>query len=136
MGEQKTTCVQQVLIEYLHRSGATRVIKGISKSHSLKQNRVQRLFGSGRFWNNQPHAYNGSGCIPSSLQRYKGCCNALKLDSGTKFSQKWFDFEGFFVLDGFGTINHTHTTGPDVFLHCSGAAKVIEGISQSLLAKA
>jgi hypothetical protein len=136
IGEQKTTHVQQVLIEYLHRSGATRVIEGISISHSLKQNRVQWLFGSGRFWNDQPHAYNGYGCIPPSPQRYEGRCNTLKLDRGTKFSQKWFDFEGFFALDGFGTINHTRTTGPVVFLHRSGATKVIEGISQSLLAKA
>ena len=60
----------------------------------------------------------------------------LKLDRGTKFSQKWFDFEDFFVLDGFGTINHTRTTGPVVFLQRSGATKVIAGISQSLLAKA
>ncbi len=136
IGEQKTTRVQQVLIEYLHLAGTTRVIKGISISHSLKQNWVQRLFGSGRFWNNQPHAYNGSGCIPPSLQCYGGCCHALKLDSGTKFSQKWFDLEGFVALDGFETINHTCTTGPVVFLHCSGAMKVIGIISISLLAKA
>ncbi len=80
--------------------------------------------------------YNGSGCIPPLLQRYEGHCNALKLDSGTKFSQKWFDFEGFVALDGFGTINHTRTTGPNVFLHRSGATKVIKIISISLLAKA
>ena len=53
-----------------------------------------------------------------------------------QFSQNWIDFEGFFVLDGFGTINHTSTTGPVIFLHRSGATKVIKGISQSLLAKA
>ena len=28
--------------------------------------------------------------------------------------------EGFLVLDGYGTINHMRTTGPVVFLHCSG----------------
>ncbi len=28
--------------------------------------------GSGWFWNNQPHAYNRSGCIPPSLRRYEG----------------------------------------------------------------
>ena len=39
------------------------------------------------------------------------------------------------VLDGFGTINHMRTTGPVVFLHCSGATKVIEGISISHLLK-
>jgi hypothetical protein len=53
-----------------------------------------------------------------------------------QFSQNWIDFKGFFVLDGFGTINHMRTTGPVVSLHCSGATKVIEGISKSLLAKA
>ena len=42
-----------------------------------------------------------------------------------QFSQNWIDFEGFFALDGFGTINHTHTTGPVVFLHRSSATKVI-----------
>jgi hypothetical protein len=53
-----------------------------------------------------------------------------------QFSQNWIDFEGFLVLDSFGMINHTHTTSPVVFLHRSGATKVIEGISHSLLAKA
>jgi hypothetical protein len=53
-----------------------------------------------------------------------------------QFSQNWIGFKGFLVLDGFGTINHTRTTGPVVFLHRSGATKVIEGTPKSLLAKA
>ena len=85
--------------------------KAFQKTYWLKLDRVQRLFGSGRFWNDQPHAYNGSGCIPPSLQSYKGCCNALKLDRGTK--------------------DHTLTTCPVVFLNGFGATKVIKGISKS-----
>ena len=33
------------------------------------------------FGTDQPHAYNGSGCIPPTLWRYEGRCNALKLDT-------------------------------------------------------
>jgi len=35
-------------------------------------------------------------------------------------------FEGFSVRDGFGMINHTRTMGLVVFLHRSGATKLIE----------
>ena len=57
----------------------------------LNLDRVQRLFGSGWFWNDQPHAYNRSGCIPPSLQCYKGHCNALNLDRIQRlFGSGWF----------------------------------------------
>jgi len=43
-----------------------------------KLDRLQRLFGSGRFWNDQPHAYNRSGCIPLLLRRFEGRRNAFQ----------------------------------------------------------
>ncbi len=64
----------------IHRSGAMKVVKGISKSNSQKLDSVQRPLGSARFWNNQPHAYNGSSCIPPSLQRYEGCRKKYRFD--------------------------------------------------------
>ncbi len=109
--ERSTTLVQRVRLYSSIAPALRRSSKALQKAYWLKLDRVQRLFGSGRFWNNQPHAYNGSGCIPSSLQRYEGHCNALKLDRGTK--------------------DHTLTTGPVVFLHRSSATKVVKGISKS-----
>jgi hypothetical protein len=113
--EWSTTRVQRVRLYSSIAPVLQRSSKAFQKAYWLKLDRVQRLFGSGRFWNNQPHGYNGSGYIPPSLQRYKGRFNALKLDRATK--------------------DHTLTTGPVVFLHCSGATKVVEGISNSHLQK-
>ena len=109
--ERSTTRVQRVRLYSSIAPALRRSSKAFQKTYWLKLDRVQRLFGSGRFWNDQPHAYNGSGCIPPSLQSYKGCCNALKLDRGTK--------------------DHTLTTCPVVFLNGFGATKVIKGISKS-----
>ena len=88
----------------------------------------KKLLGPGRYWNDQSHAYHGSGCIPLSRQFHECYCGT----SGLNSARSDFNAVGvsaaksFSVLASIGTINHTRITGLVVFRYRARDNKVIE----------